>query len=196
MKNCKHCGNLFEPRTDRENPFCSISCANKSRRKNYPKPCLFCKEYFQPPQNHPLQKYCTTSCRDKARNRRKIVSCSTCDKEIVRPRKRLKQKNFYCSRKCEDLSRWRGGCPDYRGPNWHKQRLLALKRDNHLCQHCGNQKNLQVHHKRPAAEFDDYEKANHPDNLITLCRPCHQKEEQEYRKNNPFKQAPSLSKTA
>ncbi len=45
---------------------------------------------------------------------------------------------------------------------------------------------LQVHHKIPYIFFNnDYIKANELDNLISLCRSCHQKEEWKYRRKHP-----------
>ncbi len=70
---------------------------------------------------------------------------------------------------------------DY-GPNWSKQRKLALERDGYVCQDCGisDQKHrneygegLHVHHLRKRRKFESYEKANRLENLISLCRSCH-----------------------
>ncbi len=73
------------------------------------------------------------------------------------------------------------GVLDY-GPNWEKQRRLALKRDGYVCQDCGisNRKQqdehgegLHVHHLKKRRKFESYEKANRLGNLISLCRSCH-----------------------
>jgi excisionase family DNA binding protein len=41
-------------------------------------------------------------------------------------------------------------------------------RDNRACQECGSRENLEIH-------FKDGSSRNDPENLITLCRKCHQK---------------------
>lgn len=60
------------------------------------------------------------------------------------------------------------------GDDWDKIRYLIYLKDRFTCQHCGIQgKRLDVHHKIPfLISFD-----NSLNNLITLCRPCHMKEE-------------------
>jgi len=49
--------------------------------------------------------------------------------------------------------------------SWTERRELVLTRDRHTCQECGSQEDLVVHHINGPS--DD------PDNLITLCRQCH-----------------------
>jgi len=78
---------------------------------------------------------------------------------------------------------WKNGIRDYLG-NWDAQRRKAIERDGRRCQSCGiNQSNtsseleLDVHHHKPYASFDDPEEANRLENLITLCRYCHRKYE-------------------
>lgn len=73
------------------------------------------------------------------------------------------------------------------GPNWKEQRRKALERDGYTCQYCGKQANqekwwqIHVHHKRKIRWFYDhevqaidYENANDLDNLVTLCKACHE----------------------
>ena len=49
-------------------------------------------------------------------------------------------------------------------------RLIALRRDNSTCQHCGNtEPDLQVHHLIPKQEGGQ----DSLDNLVTLCASCH-----------------------
>jgi hypothetical protein len=82
---------------------------------------------------------------------------------------------------------WAGGYGDYYGPNWHDQRRRALERDGHECAACGCSEHdhreewgagLEVHHITPARLFDDYERMNRLENLVTLCNLCHQRYEQ------------------
>lgn len=89
----------------------------------------------------------------------------------------------------EDHPLWEGGRPNY-GKGWNeKKRELVRERDNRTCQSCGRSEEdhldlrgqkLSVHHIQKARAFDDPEKRNHPDNLVTLCETakCHRKWEQ------------------
>lgn len=84
--------------------------------------------------------------------------------------------------------RWKGGFDPYYGRNWHGQRRNALRRDNYKCKHCGITENahreqykagLDVHHITPFRRFDKPVNANQLDNLVTLCRRCHNRLEGE-----------------
>lgn len=72
---------------------------------------------------------------------------------------------------------------DY-GAGWTTNKKRARERDGNQCQACGrtNAENiekygrvLEVHHIRPARGFDDAEERNRLDNLVTVCRGCHQR---------------------
>ena len=60
------------------------------------------------------------------------------------------------------------------GDDWDKIRYLVYLRDRFTCQHCAVKgERLDVHHKIPfLISFD-----NSLNNLISLCKPCHRKEE-------------------
>lgn len=61
---------------------------------------------------------------------------------------------------------------------WMKAREKARSRDGYNCQRCGVSEDelnteLDVHHKVPYRNFDDPNKANELDNLMSLCSRCH-----------------------
>ena len=75
-----------------------------------------------------------------------------------------------------------------RGPNWDQQRTLARARDGYRCQHCNApehpKRGHDVHHIQPFRTFgylrgknEQYLEANRMENLVTLCRSCHQRVE-------------------
>jgi DEAD/DEAH box helicase domain-containing protein len=77
---------------------------------------------------------------------------------------------------------------DDRGPNWEQQRNRARARDGYSCRHCGAPERPDrahdVHHVQPFRTFgyvrgenDRYLEANRLENLVTLCRSCHQRVE-------------------
>lgn len=119
--------------------------------------------------------------------------CLQCGKEYktTTHHVRLRGSNF-CSKDCMyehssanrrgiDNPNWSGGHIDNYGPNWHRQKRKAIKRDKSTCQVCGYKSGgdiiLDVHHITPAKTFTDFELANNLSNLITLCRICHMKVE-------------------
>jgi len=60
------------------------------------------------------------------------------------------------------------------GEDWEEIKHIVHLRDNFSCQHCSTiKKRLDVHHKIPFRYTQD----NSLDNLISLCRKCHMKEE-------------------
>lgn len=131
------------------------------------------------------------------------TTCATCGKPIDRNPARVgvtERKVHFCSKPCryewmgKHLSgpnnyAWKGGIANEYGPNWLAQRRMALKRDAYRCQACGaTRKQLgqtpDVHHIQPFRTFgyipganENYQQANELQNLICLCRSCHQKAE-------------------
>lgn len=75
--------------------------------------------------------------------------------------------------------KFRGGHRKYRGPDWYKNRKLALERDGYICVDCGQtqeqekaqrrNRSLSVHHRIPYEISQDSSLSN----LITLCQHCH-----------------------
>lgn len=52
---------------------------------------------------------------------------------------------------------------------WSMLRLYVLARDRHHCQRCETRVNLEIHHIIPRGLGG----GDHPENLIALCRRCH-----------------------
>lgn len=72
---------------------------------------------------------------------------------------------------------WKGGRDPYAstgGAGWRAVRKEAKERTGYTCERCGKRpekaRALDVHHK------DGNRQNNTPDNLIVLCRSCHNKE--------------------
>lgn len=60
---------------------------------------------------------------------------------------------------------------DRRSSKYKIWKQNVLKRDNYICQKCGNTNNLVVHHIKPFAT--DKEARFDTNNGITLCQTCH-----------------------
>jgi DEAD/DEAH box helicase domain-containing protein len=83
--------------------------------------------------------------------------------------------------KLRDANLWTNDINKY-GPNWKRISEVIRARDYYRCQNCGaaeSERAHDVHHKTPFRAFRDengkimLERANHPENLITLCHTCH-----------------------
>jgi 5-methylcytosine-specific restriction endonuclease McrA len=61
---------------------------------------------------------------------------------------------------------------------WQLVRETVRRRDGDACRACGGRENLGVHHIIPLAEGGA---PLDPDNLVTLCRLCHEREESKSR---------------
>jgi len=144
--------------------------------------CERCGEGFEvPPSRGDSATYCSESCKDGPRME---GVCEQCGSEFSYPPSREDRNKRFCSNACraewqsfafagEDAPRWRGGKVRYYGSNWQRQRRAALERDGHVCQACGVDEKLHVHHIKPARTFEPVEDANTLKNLVTLCQACH-----------------------
>ena len=56
-----------------------------------------------------------------------------------------------------------------RSTYWQNLRKKVLERDKYMCQICGSNEELQVHH----TEYNYKNDKEHLDKLITLCQNCH-----------------------
>lgn len=62
---------------------------------------------------------------------------------------------------------------NFQDPLYKKVRAIVLKRDGYKCKKCESNKRLQVHHIKTWADHPTLRYAEN--NLITLCKKCHQK---------------------
>ena len=131
------------------------------------------------------------------------VRCRACGKTFGQPRWYTLQgvRLHFCGSTCREA--WEQvqtdepfrlelrGRPKYRGGNWDVQSARARERDEYRCQMCGvsedeMKKQLDVHHKVPARTFESPADANQLSNLISVCRSCHKKLEEEGRGDLPL----------
>ena len=148
------------------------------------KSCGHCNKDFYTPASYPNAKFCSMDCYHASRwngTRKEIRKCTICksDFEVSASVEKLT-----CSDICKKAQKrltnageksnfWRGGKARAYGPEWKIIRDAAWLRDGYKCVICGSVDRIQVHHKIPYR----YCKSHDLDNLITLCRKCHSKEE-------------------
>ena len=75
------------------------------------------------------------------------------------------------------ISVWNISLNQWRGKGWHSARIEALQRAP-FCGVCSSQEFLEVHHIVPFRVSQD----NSQSNLIPLCRKCHRKVDEDFRR--------------
>jgi 5-methylcytosine-specific restriction endonuclease McrA len=187
---CAGCGKTFYVSPSQsETIYCSRECLKAHHR--HVVTCKHCGKEFE---RTPTRKsdYCGWEC-FKA-SRWGIVTCAECGVEFKKrtceiAKTEERRSNHICSIDCRNkfTSKLLGGDGTWkqggkyggsrsRGKDWPKSKAAALERDEWTCQQCGSKENLEVHHWEPYQfSFD-----NSLDNLVTLCRSCHQDKHREY----------------
>ena len=186
---CKDCGVRI---TSRLHLRCS-SCAYTARknRTRAPRPCPQCGHPFQPAPSVMLKgggKFCSFACyRAWTHEREKalLVQCTQCGTEFRRKIVLLRRrKHSFCRPVCSqrfhrgtNAPNWRGGREPNRGRRWQRLAALIRERDDYACQRCGRSEEetgerLSVDHRIPW-RYLPKRLANHPQNLVSLCRRCH-----------------------
>ena len=132
--------------------------------------------------------FCSTECHEAERQEEldarvlsRLKPCERCNAQFLPPNSESK----YCSRDCanrahsalmlgENNPRWKDGAFKQRTKphvvrRYREMRPLILKRDGSRCVECGETERLEVHH------LDENPLNNTAANLVTVCRPCHEK---------------------
>lgn len=155
----------------------------------------YCKKYNIPTRD--AHKPFTEELADKQKMREYYVEKSLSTNEIAdllgcsRPtvRKWLRRHNIeirpqHFIGEGEDHPSWNGGQEPY-GRGWSESKKESVReRDARRCRFCGLEEikhkrkfgeKLHVHHVIPARKFEDPERRNSMENLVTLCKSCHMK---------------------
>jgi len=120
------------------------------------------------------------------------VSCEWCEeKKKVVPARVRNQDNFFCDHDCfgnfnsenysgEGNPNYKGGDweHNYRGSSWAPTRNKVRERDSYSCQNCNvSMEELgqipDCHHIKPEHQFENSDDAHFEENLVLLCRDCH-----------------------
>jgi 5-methylcytosine-specific restriction endonuclease McrA len=142
---CGICGNPINAKGISNLKYCSDNCRKEALR-------IYKKDYKK---KHP----------DKLKERNKNYYQKNRDKHLEYS-KEYYQKNKDIAR----ISKIKHHSKKYFDGNWEK----VLERDNRTCQICGSKKKLLVHHRDGTNIFSGVPN-NSLDNLITICRACHNK---------------------
>jgi hypothetical protein len=181
---CQHCD---KPLKCGQVTYCSRTCQHQGTYKT--RQCPTCHRMYDYRPTGIRTKFCSRACFFKSIGQRPAmiaVECAQCDTTFKRSLAAVKRhtRNF-CSRPCRDKfysgsggSNYRGGQDPNRGRGWVKRAEQIRLRDGYACRRCGkseieNKQKLSVDHIRPWRSFESKVDANHPDNLVTLCRKCH-----------------------
>lgn len=183
---CATCGAPLQTtpsRSERRNhgaAFCSRECHYKGRATGATRRVVT-EPYAYTPEGKAAM--VASSRRPKGQRVFHILRCANCARAFDDPSdgKPRKSGQAFCSlaccnayRKGENNPAWRGGHPDYYGPDWRALRRAARERDK-VCRRCGAvpRRALDVHHIKPVGAFADPNDANTLGNVVALCHPCH-----------------------
>lgn len=197
VRGCRVCGGPSGSRRGfSPSGFCSRKCWNvkrleaaKTRRPRICAVCLvpFIGRFIYRSKTWP--ECCSDKCRRVVLNRRPamlLVACAQCGVGFRRTAAAVKRsKVTFCNKSCqwvfmrgERSAAYRGDKDPNRGAEWNRLAETIRTRDGHRCRRCEctqgeNGQKLSVDHVRPWRSFTDKSLANHPDNLVALCRKCH-----------------------
>lgn len=198
---CKFCGNIYSSQqglrihtTSRHNNKPKVECleCGEFKEVSYYK--------YESQEEFFCGKECESTYRkrnrkgsDNPRWKEKLKkTCQNCKEEVkIYPSETKWKDKHFCDMECYaewrsnniDLSksnhpRWKEEAVHKGSSNWKTKRREARKRDGQSCVICGKTKaelgtHPHVHHITPFRQFDDKEKANSLENLVTLCPKHH-----------------------
>jgi 5-methylcytosine-specific restriction endonuclease McrA len=170
---CAYCGAVITKNPKNNARFCSRLCSAK---------------YIGDKMRGKLRPEVTKP--NPALRRRVSKFCEVCGKQYECVLS-VADESHFCSNACHGKFRsahslgnknpnWKGGETLFYGSNWQQQREAARRRDKYACQRCGISEielgyELDVHHLQSLRTFNgDWQSANVLDNLLCLCKVCHQ----------------------
>lgn len=175
------------------NKTCSAKCGYELRKTTTRKPrtCQHCGAKYTATAVDRV-KFCSRKCYIAAvgsRPKTRAVECAQCGALVQRPHAAIKRvQHSFCGDECRrkfhrgaNHYAYRGDKDPNRGAKWNRLADSIRHRDSYSCRRCGlcqngngkNGEKLSVDHVRPWRSFENKDEANHPDNLVSLCRPCH-----------------------
>lgn len=162
--------------------------------------CALCGTEFEAKSR--ARMYCSSVCKNKAKNLKSLIDvvCKDCGVVFKRSKWDLrKNRNDRCwsCKGREEMNRpdwsgsksptWLGGHKHWQagklgrdkdGLSWKQQRQLCWDRDRGTCQRCGDKKRKpDCHHIVPYR----ISKSHALGNLISLCKSCHKKADEEFK---------------
>lgn len=169
---------------------CSAKCGYELRKRTTrpQRSCNHCGEMYWP-QGSFRVKFCSRKCyiADIGTRRAMLTAtCMECGSKFKRTAAALKRvRHAFCGNACvrkffvgEKSPMFRGDKDPNRGAAWNRRAEAIRERDGYSCRRCGlcqtgNGQKLSVDHVKPWRSFEDKDAANHPSNLVSLCRSCH-----------------------
>lgn len=200
-RTCKHCGATH---WNRNRKYCSDKCRDEvgpwnkgkngftvdSRKTGKYKECKKCGNRIYIRKGSKYGFYCSMKCylSDRWDGHTETRVCTVCNNKFdIRTGDKRVTCSSECAKKWKRLSKlgeksvlWRGGKTSPYNKEWRAVRAEALERDGRKCVLCGSTDRVQVHHIIPYR----YSKSHDINNLTTLCRSCHSKEELKINKSS------------
>lgn len=162
------------------NNFCSRRCYGLFRRTRAIVDCDNCGVGFEKLEYWIKRSEHNFCCHECAMEFGRVkVECINCGKVFNKMKSQLKLfPNSFCDKQCYGEYRRRDDAKDrgqWKDVEWKR---LVKERDGYICQICGTDEVLQVHHIYSWQNFPD--KRFEIENGITLCRTCHWETHKKY----------------
>lgn len=150
-------------------------CSNLCKKYRYKLSCVICKKTFNSAKSD--TQTCSHECRWTL-NRSKLITliCTECGVEFSRPTFTSRDGEVFCSPQCNNkyFVQINYGTFNRYGYEWYHIRKAVLSFYENTCQRCESKHDdLNVHHCVPFRYFKNPKQANVFDNLIPLCKKCH-----------------------
>lgn len=173
--------------------FCSNECKSEAYKNRVKLECDNCGDDFERRKSHYdecTNQFCSVACRAEYESTRHSVECKNCGQLTEKTGYQYRNADaHYCSTECRNEHQQGDNHPSWISGSWllktlrrHVGEFRWRNRFDHLdmasplkCEACGatedevNQSALDTHHIVPVMAGG----SNHPENLMTLCRPCH-----------------------
>lgn len=190
LVNCLFCKKEFNGFPSRikigKEKYCSKICYNKATENNIKCICKYCGKHYLVWGSQKGKNYCSWNCYLEDLKDGKIkTKCLFCKKEMIISKVRIENsRGKYCSKDCfwASMKLPEEQLKQHQLENLHKQRFggnreEVLERDDNKCTECGGTEKLVIHHiDGKGYKSVGFKNMNNKiENLITLCKTCHDK---------------------
>lgn len=158
---------------------------DKCTHKRYYNKCDICNNKFRTSKKD--TRFCCQNCINKhLESKYTEIECYYCGNILKRPTRDVYTgKNTYCSQRCRN-NQYSIDNPTRYGGTWDRRKREIYKRDKGRCLICNTKNNIEYHHFKKLATFDNPNNAHYDENVGTFCKKHHQKIEGKYESLTDF----------
>lgn len=174
---CKFCGKTTKTAFSVINAGLPIYCSECSTHR-YLNNCETCSKEFRSKKRD--NRFCSRECTTEyLRSDLVQVRCFYCGLEFEQASFSVYSgKRVFCSKRCGS-NQYSVDHPSRYGGTWTTWIRRIKERDGNQCVKCGSEEELEVHHFLKLLAFDNPNDAHYYENLVLLCKKCHDEVEDE-----------------